>query len=274
MSKKKATGASAASPDTSRREQLRQKQLEEAKRARTMRIVSIAAAVLGLLLIAVVATVLIQKNKDDKTVSAAQSTPKNANADKSGIRVFPEAKPKEGAPTVALYLDYQCPNCKHLEAQMGPWFKSLADKGEIDFEHRTMNFMDINLKNDASTRAAVAAACSDNQGVYEQFHQNIFANQETQEIPGSEGYSDQLLRVDLPSQVGLSGQKLADFQACYDTRATKEFIKGTNDKAAEAKVTGTPAIHVNGKAVDMEKNGARMTDEQGLLEVIKETAAA
>lgn len=274
MSKKKATGASAASPDNSRREQLRQKQLEEAKRARTMRIVSIAAAVLGLLLIAVVATVLVQKNKDDKTVSAAQSTPTHANADKSGITVFPEATPKEGAPTVELYLDYQCPNCKNLEAQMGPWFKSLADKGEIGFEYRTMTFMDSNLKNDASTRAAIAAACSDNQGVYEKFHEGIYANQAQQEIPGSEGYSDQLLRVDLPSQVGLSGQKLADFQACYDARATEEFVKGTNDKAAEAEVASTPTIHVNGKKLDLKTQGARLTDEQSLLEVIKEIAAS
>lgn len=265
MSSKKASGSSPA--PASRREQLRLRQEAEAKKARQMRIVMIGALVLAVAVAAIVATVLINNNRTKAREVSAQGTPPNANADTSGIVINP-GKAKQGAPTVSLFFDYQCPGCKSLEETHGAHLESLANKGEINLEYRTMTFMDSGLVNTASSRAAIAAVCADKAGAYSAYHRAVFANQPAQEIKGSEGYSDELLRSTIPQQVGITGDKLTTFQSCYDTKATEDFVKGTDEKAAAAQVTSTPTLAVNGKNMDMKTVNLGST-EADLLNVIK-----
>ncbi|MEL4356896.1 MULTISPECIES: DsbA family protein [unclassified Luteococcus] len=264
MSKKKPQSGATV---PNRREQLRLQQEAEAKRARTMRIVTIGALVLALAIAAIVGTVLWNNHRTKAAQVTAQGTPPNANADKSGITVNP-GKAKDGAPTVSLFFDYQCPACKQLEASHGKFFESLASKGEINFEYKTMTFMETNLANTASSRAGIGAACADKAGAYTSYHNAVFANQAAQEIKGSEGYSDELLRTTIPQQVGITGQKLTDFQACYDNKATEGFVKGTNEKAAEAGISGTPSITVNGKKLDLQSVNLGTTEAE-LLAALK-----
>lgn len=267
MSKK--NSAPSQGQPTSRREQLRLQQEAAAKQQRTMRIIGIAAAVLAVVLVAIVATVLVNNNRNKVEAADKLGTPPHANADKTGITVYP-GKAKEGAPVVALYLDYQCPNCKQAEQFFGPMFESLANKGEINFEYRTMTFMDTGLQNTASKRAAIAAACSDWSGTYAKYHMEVMNNQSAQEVRGSEGYSDKLLRDEIPAKVGITGQQLTDFQTCYDNRATENFVAGTDDKAGAAGVTGTPTLTVNGKKLGLDQLGQ---DEASMLAAIKKAAA-
>ncbi len=267
MSKKTETTSGATSAQN-RREQLRLKQEAEARQQRTMRIIGIAAALLALVVVAVVGVVLVQNNRNKVEAASAQGTPVNANADKSGIVVNP-GKAKSGTPVVTVYLDYQCPICKQAETTVGPALEALAEKGDISLEYRTMKFMDTNLSNTASTRAAVAAACSDNQGVYAKYHDEIYANQAQQEVQGSEGYSDKLLKETIPAAVGLTGEKLTSFQQCYDAQATLDFVKGTDDKAGAAGVTSTPTFKVNGNQIDWTTLG---TTEESALAAIKTAA--
>ena len=266
--KKTSSGASAPSAGNSRREQLRQRQEAEAARARRMRIIGVAAAVLALALIAVVGTVVYNSHRTKVNAASAMGTPPHHNADNSGIVVNP-GKAKADAPTLSIYLDYQCPICKQVETTYGPAFEALADKGDITLEYRTMNFMDTNLANTASTRAAVAAACSDVAGVYAKYHDEVYKNQAASEVKGSEGYSDTLLQQTIPATVGLTGQKLTDFQTCTKTSATKDFIEGTNEAAGKAGITGTPSFKVNGK--DFKLDGVAAT-EQAVLAAIKAAA--
>lgn len=268
MSKKtaKPSGASAPSASTSRREALRRQQEAEAARARRMRIISLAAALLALALVAVVGTVWYNDHRTKVKAASAQGTPKNALADKSGISVNP-GKAKAGAPTLTIYFDYQCPYCKHAEEKLGTTINTLAAKGDINLEYRTMTFLDTNLRNDSSSRAAVAAACSDNAGAYAKYHDVVFQHQPTQE---GVGYTDQQLRADFAQQAGITGSALTDFQACYDAKATQDFVKGVDEKAAKAGVTSTPTYRVNGKDLDWKNVPA---DEQGFLDAVKKLAA-
>ncbi len=232
----------------SRREALRAQQQAQAEAERKKRIMTVVGIVLAVVLVVGGGGLLIFLNRDSITATSAGAkalTPPNANKDLSGIIVNP-GKAKAGAPVVAVYQDYQCPWCKTFDIALGPKLLAKAAAGEIQLEYHTMTFLDINLRNDSSIRAGVAAACADVAGVYAAYHDGIYLNQPTSE---GVGYPDQLLRVTLPEKVGLSGTKLADFQRCYDTKATTEFVKGTNDKAGRAGVTGTPTYFVNGKDV-------------------------
>lgn len=252
---------------TTRREQLRLQQEAEAKRARTMKMLGIAAALLALAIIAVVGVTLWQNQKNKSAAVTAQGTPANANADSTGIIANP-GKAKDGAPVLQVYQDYQCPACKTIHDQIGPWVNDLAQKGEISLDYRTMTFLDTNLRNDASIRAGIAAACADNAGHYEKYHDTVYANQPTSE---GTGYTDQQLREDFAKTAGITGQALTDFQTCYDTQATKGFVEGTDEAAARAGVTSTPTYRVNGKDLDLKTIG---TNEQTLLAAIKKVAAS
>lgn len=248
----------------SRREQLRQAQLAKAKSQRLTRIVAIGAGILAVVLVAVFAVVLVQQMGANQVASSV--TPPNATAAKDGIVTNP-GKAKEGAPVVALYLDYQCPVCSQFESLYGGALGALAEAGDIELQYRTMIFLDNNLRNDSSVRAAIGAACADVSGAYAAYHQAVFANQPAVE---GDGYTTELLRDTIPGEVGITGDALTGFQQCYDDKATQGFVQGTNEAGFKAGVNGTPTMMVNGKVIDLETIGA--TDPANLGALIQANA--
>ncbi|NNG20382.1 thioredoxin domain-containing protein [Naumannella sp. ID2617S] len=233
--------AKPARPD-SRRAQLRAAQIAEAKRARNKRIaiIAVSAAVAAILITAVVLVAIRFKPDPNKTY------PPNANAQRSAIRVHPD-KAKQGAPVVTLYADYQCPACASFEKAYGQQLEGLASSGDIQLEYHLMTFLDTNLRNDASNRAANAAACADLAGHYAEYHNTVFANQPADE---GRGYSDAQLTTDFPQKAGLSGAALDTFKKCYSDKQYNAFVKGADNSAGEAGVTSTPTLRVNGKTLD------------------------
>lgn len=226
-----------------RREQLRIQREAELKAAQRKKRLTVGLGIVG----AIVAISLIAWGvytfKD--TIGATNSVPPHANGYKSGIIANP-GKARSGAPLFVIYQDYQCPGCKQYHTVFGTKLREAADAGKIQLEYRTMTFLDSNLQNDASTRAAVAAACADNAGVYQGYYDALYDNQPATE---GAGFGADLLRTTIPTQLGLTGDRLTGFQKCYDTQATLQFVNGTNDAAGRAGITGTPIYQYNGKDV-------------------------
>lgn len=253
----------------SRREQLRlQQEAEKAKQKRINIIMGVGAAVLALILIGVLAVVITQNMAANQQQAANAITPANATANKDGLEVYP-GKAKEGVPVVDLYVDYQCPACKGFEAAFGPTLAEMAQAGEIKLVNHTMSFMDNNLKNTASIRSANAAVCAAGVNKYAEYDKAVFPHQAEQEIVGMEGYSDALLRDEIPAQIGLTGADLTTFQNCYDNKLGEAYAKGVDKAAYEAGVTSTPTIRVNGKAVD----NSALTSVDAFKTLIKEMGA-
>lgn len=232
----------------SRREALRAQQQAKAEAERRKRILAVVAIVVAFIVIVGGGGLLIWLNRDSiqaSGLSTSTDVPPNANQDRSGIVVNP-GKAKAGAPLVVVYQDYQCPWCKTFDLALGPTLLQKADAGEIALEYHTMTFLDKNLRNDSSLRAGIAAACADVVGAYASYHDAIYANQPQTE---GVGYSDQQLRATFAQQAGITGDKLVQFQRCYDNKAMSSFVKGSDEKASRAGVTGTPTYFVNGKDV-------------------------
>ncbi len=236
----------------SRREQLRQRQLEAAKRQQRTRLIVVISAIVAIVLIGgAVWWGVAARSTSTPQASGAQITPPNAVGD-VGITVHPAGAktPAASAPTLMEYQDYQCPICKEYYTMFGPAFNQLVSQGKIKLEYRTMTFLDTNLKNDASTRAAVAAACADTVGEFEKYHDVVYANQPTTE---GAGFTDQQLRVTFAKDAGITGADLTKFQQCYDNKATLKFVQAVNTAAEQSGVTGTPTFKVsgNGKTVTL-----------------------
>lgn len=226
--------------NASRRERLRAAQEAQRRRRRARMIAAIGVGVGAVLAIAAMVWLSLGNPSGQPTANR----PPNATAGGDGIVVNP-GKAKPGAPVVGLYLDYLCSHCVQFEEKYGFTLNQLANDGDIQLVNHTKVFLDKGDNAGLSHRAAVAAACADIAGVYKNFHQSIFA------AAFNGQYTDELFRVALPQQTGITGTALTDFQSCYDGRATLGFVQGVEEASAKAGVTGTPTMLVNGKTIDL-----------------------
>jgi protein-disulfide isomerase len=244
------------STQASRREALRSQQVAQAKAARNRKMVGIGAGIAAVVLAAVLIVVAVSSMGS----SGVSASPKNATTAQDAVVLYGSAT-KAGAPTIDVYLDYQCPICKVAEATYGDTMYGLAKTGDIKLIQHTMTFMDDNLKNTASTRAAVAATCTDTYGdKYAEMTTAIFSNQALTEVVGSVGYEDKLLRETLPAQLGITGDALTGFQKCYDTKAPKSFLDTVAKNSYAAGVKGTPTFKRDGVVLNV--NPASTTVDQ------------
>ncbi len=229
----------------SRRAQMRAAQIAQAKKQKNQRIAIIAVAAVVTIALVVGVFLLVNRFND----SQAASAPPSANANQSGMKVW-SGNAKPNAPVVALFLDYQCPACANFERNFGSSLEGLAKSGDIQLEYRTMTFLDTNLRNDSSTRAANAAVCADVAGHYAEYHNAVFAHQPSQE---GNGYTNDNLTKDFTAQAGITGEALDQFNSCYANKRFSSFVNKVDDEAGRSGVTGTPSIQVNGKTLDMNK---------------------
>jgi protein-disulfide isomerase len=239
-------------PKSSRREALRAQQEAEERAAKRKKFLGVAAGVVVIVVAAVAVIVGVnhrqRSSQAASSVSSAQVVPPNADP-KTGIITVNGDTAKSGVPTLTIYQDYQCPNCKAAEDTYGPSINALAKSGDIKLQYWTLTFLDKNMNNDASYRAAMGAASAAMVGKYEAYHDAIYKNQPAQE---GAGYTDDQLRNTFAKDAGITGDDLTKFQKYYDTKATSDFVKN----AAEKGVTegskldsqfGTPFYTVNGK---------------------------
>jgi protein-disulfide isomerase len=244
-------------PVDTRRAQLRAAQIVQAKRQKNQRIAIVAvSAVVAIALLFVL--VLVANRFNAAKVEAA---PPNASAELTGILAHPGSAQPD-APVVSLFVDYQCPACANFERAYGSQLDQLAEEGAIQLEYRTMTFLDTNLGNDASTRAANAAACADLTGRYSEYHNTIFANQPSGE---GTGYTDEQLTGDFAAQAGITGTQSEEFTTCYDERRFSGFVNSVDREAGRAGITGTPSLQVDGTALDL---GTLTNDPNSLRDAI------
>jgi protein-disulfide isomerase len=206
----------------------------------------IGAVIAVLVVVAVVVAILIGNNS--KSGSAAQSSgnpvPVGVVGGSSGGIQVP-GPTKSNAPTVDLYEDFQCPSCHQLELAMGAQIGSMAKAGQIKLVVHTLSFLDGNLKNDSSSRAANAAACAADAGKLLAFHGAVFAGFPAQE---GIGYTDAQL-TQFAKTAGITGPALTTWQKCTSSGQHAQYVKDVQTGAEKAGVFSTPTVKLNGKDI-------------------------
>ena len=281
-------GAGKPATAADRRAKVAAAQKAQARWQQTKRLLIVLAVVVALTIVSVLVAVIANnarqaRNKAQTTgAPTAQITPSNATADGSAIIANPSVT--NAALTLNIYFDYQCPVCKTVEEAIGPSAEKLAASGDISLQYNLNTFLDANLSNTSSTRSAIAATCADtiSPTAFQAYHNAAFAAQAAEKV-GVEGYSDEQLRTTFAAAAGITGDDLTKFRACYDTRATSDFVTKANQvngAALKAKYPdpktgngGTPTFAVNGKKLDLTKITATMaTNADELLALLKTTA--
>lgn len=249
-----------------------QRQAALASRRRGRMIGGLVGALCGLLLAAGLAWWWNVRNQPESVAVGSQVAVPHASNQGRGITV---AKTPTGKPTLVVYEDYQCPWCKVAHDGMGPQIDALVAKGEIGVEVRTLDMLDAGLNNDASLRAATAAACADVDGTHTKYRDTVFANQPQKE---GTGYTDQQLRQDFAASAGV--KDLTAFQTCYDQRQTHDAVQKVLDAARDAdRDTSTPQYWAADEKGELKNQldlktlmGQRNPTEEELLAAIKAAA--
>ncbi len=147
------------------------------------------------------------------------------------------------SPVMDVYEDFQCPVCAGLESNVGPALGEMVDNGEVLLVYHIMSFLDGNLRNDSSTRAANAAGCAQDQGVFKAYHDQVFANQPQEGV----GFTDEQL-ITFGEAAGVSD--MAAFRVCVSDQTYADWVTQVERLAEDDQVHGTPTLVINGTTFD------------------------
>jgi len=186
-----------------------------------------------------------QKSNESDIAAGGNSVPAGASVD-GGLVTNASAKLVDGAPTLALYEDFQCPNCKAFEGAFGSAIKEIADSGKAKVSYHILNFLDERGSNQ-STMVANGAFCALDQGKFLEFHNAAYAGQYPE---GDKVSLDQV--ATFATAAGLSGDALKTWQTCVKVGKYTNFIKDTNDAAFKiSNFKGTPTVILNGEMLTL-----------------------
>lgn len=241
------------------------------RRERTVRIVgavTVLVVVVGIIGIAVWAKG--QSGSGQDTASTVQPDPSAPSpkgvlpADDEHAYGVPYGKGAPGAPTLAIWEDFQCPACGSVEQANGAGIAKLAEDGTVNLIWRPTTFLDRNLGNDASIRAVGAWGCAIDAGKAREFHDVIYANQP--ETEGG-GWTDEQL-IGFADGAGITGAAKDAFTACVTAGTYQPWAANSSQIFYDSNIQGTPYASLDGQEVATEI----LADQAKLTELV--TAAA
>jgi protein-disulfide isomerase len=134
-----------------------------------------------------------------------------------------------GAITIIEFSDFQCPYCKRFASTMDTLLSRHTDITYI-FRNFPLNRIHPYAKN-----AATAALCASAQGMFHDFHDHLFAHQDS--IPTMQW-------ILVAKHLGV--MDLAQFWTCLESDKTLERLRGDSLDAVALDIRGTPMVIVNG----------------------------
>ncbi|WP_308492963.1 DsbA family protein [Microbacterium terrisoli] len=151
----------------------------------------------------------------------------------------------DGTNTIDTYVDFLCPYCNQFEQSEGPAIKQLVDAGTVKLNVHPVTILDgRSSPSGYSSRAAgafYAVAVADPDNAYA-FMQAMYANQPEE---GSAGLSDDQI-VQIAKSAGV--KMTSDLEKAI---TSNEYQKYALSKGLPSDATGTPALYVNGKQVNV-----------------------
>lgn len=156
-----------------------------------------------------------------------------------------------GVLDIQVYIDYLCPICQLFEETNGDYIASLMENGKTTVEIHPITILDrLSQGTKYPTRAANAAACVANSSPnqFYDFHTLLFANQPEENSVGLS--DDEIIALTTQAKVQNASTiadciKHQEFKA-WVNNSTARALNGPIPNSDVGKITGTPAVLVNG----------------------------
>jgi protein-disulfide isomerase len=209
-------------------------------------VIVIFAFILGMLTIKVLD--LQQQVNDNKSASAAvpqggstlpSAIPTPAGPVNVSVGNFPMKGNSNAKVTVIEFADFRCPFCEQWYKTVEPsLMKDYVNTGKVKFYFRNYAFL-----GPASTLAAEAGECANDQGQFWALHDYMYSNQ-PDESDTSMYTNDNLTQI-----AGNLGMDTSQFSSCLSSKDTSDKVSKDLSEGSTAGVNGTPTTFVNGVAI-------------------------
>jgi protein-disulfide isomerase len=153
---------------------------------------------------------------------------------------YPAYGDKNAPVTFVEFSDFMCPYCQ----QVAPLLKKVIRQSEGKANLRFVNFPLDTACNKGMTRQLHEGACLLARAVHCAAEQSKFWDMHDAIFQKRRHHADDELAVSLAQKKGLDIPK---FKACLNSAEAKEAIQEQIRQADELKLTGTPALFINGK---------------------------
>jgi protein-disulfide isomerase len=129
--------------------------------------------------------------------------------------------------TIVEFSDFQCPFCARAASGAVADFKNsdYFANGQVNLVYK---HFPLNSIHPQAQKAAEASVCAGEQGKFWEYHDSLFANQGSLDIPSLKGYAGQL------------GLNQGDFDSCLDSGDAAQKVATDLKQASEAGGRGTP----------------------------------
>ncbi len=143
----------------------------------------------------------------------------------------PFVGPDDARVTVTQFGCYTCPFTQSFNVDVFP--RLIDEYGDrVKFAYRTMPI----YSNSGSERAAMAAWCAEEHGLFWEYHELLFS------VPS---FSDSTLR----SHAQAVGLDEAEFNECLSSRRYRDVVRAEFDEGRRANIRVTPTIFINNTLV-------------------------
>jgi protein-disulfide isomerase len=148
--------------------------------------------------------------------------------------------------TIVEFSDFQCPYCKRAVPLVHQIAEKYPTEVRIVFRH-----LPLDAIHPRARAAAEAAACANAQGLFWEYHDRVFEDQNALSDEDLRGYA-----VDVSADEALFG-------TCVETREYAATVDADVAAANAIGITGTPAFVINGILL------YGLQDEQAMDELIQ-----
>ena len=144
-------------------------------------------------------------------------------------RGYPSIGTEDAPVTIVEFSDFQCPFCKQAAATLNHILDKYPQKVRLVFRNFPLpSHID-------AQKAHEAAACAQDQGKFWEYHDILFANQNSLDVIHLKRYAAQL------------ELEITHFNQCLDTGKYTDYVKNDVDQGKKLSVRGTPSFFINGK---------------------------
>ena len=216
-------------------------------RAQRNRRTAVYGSSFGVVLLALVLSIVITGALQPTT---PPTTPLSTVADTSGGITSADAYAipvgQSSAPVkLSVYEDFRCSACSAYESKYQTAYKALISAGTLQLLVHPVDLIDNSEGGSGSLAAGNAAACAQDVGKFQAYHDLLYANQPAEK---TDSFSSSSTLINYAKQV--SGLDSPTFESCVKSGKYDDWIKQNyrNLEAIDGQHTATPTLLVNGTA--------------------------
>lgn len=175
-------------------------------------------------------------------------------------RGVPIGSSRDGARTIVVHEDPQCPFCARFKAEAADELEAIAADEAWELTYQVHTFLDDRAGGDTSLRASAAALCAHDEGRFEDYRSIMFANHPALS-PNGPPWTNETL-ADFGEHAGLS----KSFRSCVMKGSRVEAARSLN--ASSDQVEFVPLVVVDGEPLTREQMEALWDGRSSLLNLI------